>query len=216
MRGSFEGEEGRISSSVSNSEFDQGQEVVESDSDSSLKVISECGFMDGPVSEENEDDDEDDDYLFRALNEAGEEDEMETSALRESSEETTDVEGRGPVVFKTEKGVKRAPAMEPIDLEAEIEEQQAVEEVADQCELSVQPKVYKAVKDYKCPICFEPPENASIASCGHIFCVSCLFQMVNHSRNQKKSGVCALCRKEIQFRQVKIVILRKKRVKKGS
>lgn len=167
---------------------------VDSDSDSSVKVISEHGTgIDPRIGADCDDDDDDEDYLIQALEDAN-----------NDNDEATGVDSKKPV------------AMEPIDLEAEIEEQQAVEEIIDEPEPETHTKVYKSMKEYKCPICLEPPKNASIAPCGHIFCLDCLFQMVNHSRGQRKTGLCALCRKEIQFRQVKIVILRKKRVRKGS
>lgn len=183
------------------SEVEQDQEEIDSQSDSSVRVISERGRV-------IEDDDDDYDYLIEALNEAKEDE------PKHSSEETTDVESKGSTSLKP-KSLLGQSEMEPIDLEAEVEEQQAVEEITDEPEPSSVTKVYKAARDYQCPICLEPPENACIAPCGHIFCVTCLFRMVNNSKGQRKIGLCALCRKEIQFRQVKVVILRKKRVKKG-
>ncbi|QLL31582.1 hypothetical protein HG536_0B04460 [Torulaspora globosa] len=193
------------------SQVEEDQDEIDSQSDGSVRVISERGRVVGDVGE---DDDDDYDYLMQALNEAKEEQEVGDS--KRSSEETTDVESKGSSALKPRTMGGQSSEMEPIDLEAEIEEQQAVEEITDEPEPSSATKVYKAVRDYQCPICLEPPENASIAPCGHIFCVACLFRMVNNSRGQRKTGLCALCRKEIQFRQVKIVILRKKRVRKGS
>ena len=78
------------------------------------------------------------------------------------------------------------------------------------------PVQFKAARDYRCPICFDPPDTALITPCGHIFCCDCLFQMVNSSRTQRRSGHCALCRKDVPLRNVRMVILRKKRVKKET
>ena len=78
------------------------------------------------------------------------------------------------------------------------------------------PVQFKAARDYRCPICFDPPDTALITPCGHIFCCDCLFQMVNSSRTQRHSGHCALCRKDVPLRSVRMVILRKKRVKKET
>ncbi|QLQ79095.1 hypothetical protein HG537_0B04430 [Torulaspora globosa] len=189
--------------SEEDSEISTEEQEVDSQSDTSVEVISERGRVGHDIDEDDEDDYR---YLMEPLNEAKEE---EVGELKNSSEETTDVEIRP-------RNVTGLSEMEPIDLEAEIEEQQAVEEILDEPEISRVGKIYKPVRDYQCPICFEPPENACIAPCGHIFCVSCLFRMVNNSKAQRKIGLCALCRKEVQFRQVKIVILRKKRVHKAS
>ncbi|EDO18038.1 hypothetical protein Kpol_1045p24 [Vanderwaltozyma polyspora DSM 70294] len=123
---------------------------------------------------------------------------------------------------------------ETIDLESEIREQQVVEvpeevllqdidenEIDDSGETleyrkkrRLSPPEIKPATDYRCPICFDPPETAMIAPCGHIYCNRCLFPMVNSSRVGKKQGVCALCRKGISFRDVRLVILKKKRVKR--
>lgn len=79
---------------------------------------------------------------------------------------------------------------------------------------SKEPVTYKRVLDYKCPICFDPPEAALMTQCGHVFCTVCLFQMVTSSRGYKRNGQCALCRKDVKLKDVVLIILRKKRVRK--
>lgn len=104
-----------------------------------------------------------------------------------------------------------------IDLDAE--EQQVIEildDEEDDLELKKSkkpPESYKPIREYKCPICFESPENALMTQCGHVFCCDCLFQMVNNSnpsRNLQNSylGLCALCRSKVDLRTV--VLLRMK------
>lgn len=105
---------------------------------------------------------------------------------------------------------------ETIDLEDEAAEQQVVDvpAVENDEEAPPKPAVNKAVRAYQCPICFDPPDTAVMTPCGHIFCVACLFQMVNSSRSHRKSGNCALCRSEVKLRDIRLVVLRKKRVRK--
>ena len=103
-----------------------------------------------------------------------------------------------------------------IDLEAA--EQQVVEIPDEELEKDVERKAsdeFKAARDYKCPICFDPPTTALITQCGHVFCCECLFHMVNSSRASRGSGYCAMCRSNVTFRDVRLVVLRKKRVKKA-
>lgn len=115
--------------------------------------------------------------------------------------------------------------VETIDLE-EMEEQQVlaipdIENVTDNTTIidtnskqSINES--KPAKDYKCPLCFDSPDPAMITTCGHIFCNACLFQMVNSSKaNNKFEGNCALCRNKVRIRDVRMIILRKKRVPKG-
>ncbi|SCW00093.1 LAFE_0B09296g1_1 [Lachancea fermentati] len=107
------------------------------------------------------------------------------------------------------------------DSDAEARLQQVVEisdeEPADELqEKIVRPSEHKRASDYKCPICFDPPEAALVTPCGHVFCTECLFQMVNSSRGYRRAGHCALCRKEVKFKDVRMIIMRKKRVLKNS
>ncbi|CCF60552.1 hypothetical protein KAFR_0K01980 [Kazachstania africana CBS 2517] len=106
----------------------------------------------------------------------------------------------------------------PIDLDAEAAEQQVIEipdeEVMSNKESSETPIMYKAARDYRCPICFDPPEVAMMTPCGHVFCCDCLFQMVNSSRTYRKLGHCALCRKDVRLHDIRMLILKKKRIKK--
>ncbi|AAS54202.1 AGL289Cp [Eremothecium gossypii ATCC 10895] len=109
-----------------------------------------------------------------------------------------------------------------VDVEAEARLQQVVEipdeEVGEeQTRLGGdRPVECKKAMDYKCPICFDPPEAALMTPCGHIYCTVCLFQMVNSSRGYRRNGQCALCRKDVKLKEVGLVVLRKKRVRKQS
>ncbi|CCK69448.1 SUMO-targeted ubiquitin ligase complex subunit SLX8 KNAG_0C03410 [Huiozyma naganishii CBS 8797] len=76
------------------------------------------------------------------------------------------------------------------------------------------PQSYKPLREYKCPICFDPPDVAMAAPCGHVFCCECLFNMVNNSRNRGNFGLCALCRSKVDFKRCKMIIVRKNKVSK--
>ncbi|CUS21520.1 LAQU0S03e04456g1_1 [Lachancea quebecensis] len=91
--------------------------------------------------------------------------------------------------------------------------QQVVEISDDEAPRSPRPE-HKRALDYRCPICFDPPEAALVTPCGHVFCTECLFQMVNSSRGQRSAGHCALCRRDVRFKDVRLVIMRKKRIRK--
>ncbi|SMN18236.1 similar to Saccharomyces cerevisiae YER116C SLX8 Subunit of the Slx5-Slx8 SUMO-targeted ubiquitin ligase (STUbL) complex [Maudiozyma saulgeensis] len=106
----------------------------------------------------------------------------------------------------------------PTLIDDEATEQQVVEISDEELEKEIESKAaskYKAARDYQCPICFDPPDTALITRCGHVFCCDCLFHMVNSSRTNRSSGHCALCRSNVKFNDVKLVIMRKKRVKKS-
>ncbi|CAI4060532.1 SUMO-targeted ubiquitin ligase complex subunit SLX8 SKDI_05G2100 [Saccharomyces kudriavzevii IFO 1802] len=103
-----------------------------------------------------------------------------------------------------------------IDLDAE---EQQVLEISDedfQEDTKETTREYGAAKDYRCPICFDPPETALMTLCGHVFCCSCLFQMVNSSRTCRQFGHCALCRSKVYLKDVRLMILRKKQTKKKT
>ncbi|KAL3235017.1 E3 ubiquitin-protein ligase complex SLX5-SLX8 subunit SLX8 [Nakaseomyces bracarensis] len=104
---------------------------------------------------------------------------------------------------------RRNTDLTPETINLEAEEQQVVE-IPDEDEESKR-REYKRVRDYKCPICFEPPEVSMMTPCGHVYCCECLFQMVNNSRTPRKAGVCALCRKSVNLKNIKMMILRKKK-----
>ncbi|CCE65204.1 hypothetical protein TPHA_0K00700 [Tetrapisispora phaffii CBS 4417] len=77
-------------------------------------------------------------------------------------------------------------------------------------------KEHKPVRDYKCPICMDPPTAAVITNCGHIFCNDCLFPMINSSKkNARSDGICALCRCNVKCKDLRLVILKKKIVPKS-
>lgn len=111
-----------------------------------------------------------------------------------------------------------------IDLDKEEQLQQVVEildDEDDERELTKSqkpPETYKPIKEYLCPICFEPPDIAMVTTCGHVFCCDCLFQMVNNSNPSRNpnntsnamSGLCALCRSKVDLRHVVMMKLRKK------
>ena len=101
-----------------------------------------------------------------------------------------------------------------IDLDAEEQQVLQISDDDFQEETKEAPKEYGAAKDYRCPICFEPPETALMTLCGHVFCCPCLFQMVNSSRTCRQFGHCALCRSKVYLKDVRLIILRKKQVKK--
>lgn len=102
-----------------------------------------------------------------------------------------------------------------IDLEAS--QQQVVDISDEELEKDMENRPsseFKAATEYQCPICFEPPETALITACGHVFCCDCLFHMVNSSRTNRASGHCALCRSTVKFKELRLVIMRKKRITK--
>lgn len=207
--------EGETNESSGNSDY----------SDASIEVVGQRETSIG-------DDDDDDLDLLQALDETRDELELQRPPLlamggnnddHGESEASTELTTRGETQV-TEGEAETDPQLEiiaeptfnePIDLEEEAMEQQVVEIPAEEAEEPVEaPTIHKAVRDYRCPICFEPPETAVMTPCGHIFCVACLFQMVNSSRGYRKNGHCALCRSEVKFRDIRMVVLRKRRVSK--
>lgn len=106
-----------------------------------------------------------------------------------------------------------------------VDEEQQVVEILDDEEDDLElkkskkpPESYKPVKDYKCPICFEPPEMAMMTQCGHVFCCDCLFQMVNNSNPNRNlhnvnMGLCALCRSKVDLRSVVLIRMKKGKIK---
>lgn len=187
-----------------------GQDVM--DSDGSIEVVDVRRREADCSDEDDNGDDDDDDFILRALNDTDAESDggAEVECRDASSGDSTDANVIESVP-SDEEDVEQAGFLEMIDLEAEVLEEQAVDTVN---ERSVSPTAQKAVRDYLCPICFDPPENSVITPCGHTFCASCLFQMVNSSRTPRKSGQCALCRHDVGLRDIKMVILKKKRVRK--
>lgn len=175
-----------------------------SESDGSIQVLGISRRT--PEDEENYDDNDDDyECILRALNENEDQNGANRESRDRSSEASTNVNLVEAISSDDESG-KESESVEAIDLETELLSQKR--------ENGGTP--HKAVRDYRCPICFDPPENATITRCGHTFCASCLFQMVNSSRTSRKSGQCALCRKDVKLQQVKMVVLKKKRVLKKT
>lgn len=116
-----------------------------------------------------------------------------------------------------------SPNNQIVDLESEALLQQVIEiqDDEDEDETNIKttiqdnkPVKYKSAAQYICPICFDPPYAALVTLCGHVFCTECLFHMINSSRSYKKCGQCALCRKDIKLKDVRMVILKMKRVLK--
>lgn len=192
------------------------------DSDGSIEVIME----DRASSSDNE-------SLLRALSDQVEEDgDSENASLNDSDindtaneiTESNQVTTNHSVINLTTENVdtmSSSPAeeirtMSPIDLE---DEEQVIEIPADDVNITQNmknPDEYKAAKDYKCPICFEPPEVALVTPCGHVFCCSCLFQMVNSSRTSRSDGHCALCRHGVKLRDTRLIKMRKLRIRKEN
>ncbi|KAG0673338.1 hypothetical protein C6P43_001408 [Kluyveromyces marxianus] len=82
---------------------------------------------------------------------------------------------------------------------------------------SEMPLETKKAADYVCPICMEPPEAALVTKCGHIFCTTCLYGMINSSKgNGRKNGLCALCRENVRPQELRLVIMRKQRIRKPN
>lgn len=116
--------------------------------------------------------------------------------------------------------------VEPIDLEREERVVEIIDDDEDEKELNKvrkSPDSYKPIKDYKCPICFDSPEVATVTLCGHVFCCHCLFQMVNSSNinnsrnitgNSSTTGLCALCRAKVNLKTIKLIKLKKATITK--
>ncbi|CUM62634.1 uncharacterized protein PRCAT00000188001 [Priceomyces carsonii] len=72
----------------------------------------------------------------------------------------------------------------------------------------------KQLTDVQCPICLDQVDIATVASCGHIFCLECIQQSIasSHARGQVKGrrgiGLCPLCRKRVSFKDT--IVLRLK------
>ncbi|KAI5953126.1 hypothetical protein KGF54_002497 [Candida jiufengensis] len=77
------------------------------------------------------------------------------------------------------------------------------------------PKVTKKLSESQCPICFDDIDNATVTSCGHIFCLNCIEQSISSSHARGNSsiprgkGLCPLCRKMVSFKETIVLKLRK-------
>ncbi|KAL4930848.1 uncharacterized protein BDV17DRAFT_27030 [Aspergillus undulatus] len=57
---------------------------------------------------------------------------------------------------------------------------------------------------YKCPVCMEPPVDATTTVCGHLFCHKCIIDTLKFSEEQRTDqtgkalrGTCPVCRKPL-------------------
>lgn len=72
----------------------------------------------------------------------------------------------------------------------------------------------KSLANLRCPICFDELDKATVACCGHVFCLECILQSLASStaRGQTKGakgvGLCPLCRKKVNLKDT--VVLRMK------
>lgn len=108
-------------------------------------------------------------------------------------------------------------AIKVITEEEQIKAQQVIEIEDEESskEISETPVEFKKASDYVCPICMEPPVAALMTNCGHVFCTPCLYGMVNSSKGHgRRNGLCALCRKNVKLQDVRMIIMKKKRVRK--
>lgn len=84
-------------------------------------------------------------------------------------------------------------------------------------DMSETPLETKKAADYVCPICMEPPEAALVTKCGHVFCTTCLYGMVNSSKgNGRRNGLCALCRENVKLQDLRLIVMRKNRIRKPN
>lgn len=73
------------------------------------------------------------------------------------------------------------------------------------------PKIVKRLNDVECPICFDQVDNATVTSCGHIFCLDCIQQSISSSsargqtRGKKGVGLCPLCREKVIFKNTTLL-----------
>ncbi|CEP60237.1 SUMO-targeted ubiquitin ligase complex subunit SLX8 LALA0_S01e06128g [Lachancea lanzarotensis] len=93
---------------------------------------------------------------------------------------------------------------------------QTAVEIPDEEPISREHHGFRRARDYKCPICFDTPEVALYTPCGHIFCIECIFEMINSVKANRRVGQCALCRRDVSLGKIKLLKLRKKRVPKDS
>ncbi|KAL9106137.1 MAG: hypothetical protein Q9227_008785 [Pyrenula ochraceoflavens] len=60
-----------------------------------------------------------------------------------------------------------------------------------------------SLKEYKCPVCMDVPENATVTICGHLFCHKCINDTLRFGEEQhrydtnKPRGNCPVCRKPL-------------------
>lgn len=72
-------------------------------------------------------------------------------------------------------------------------------------------KIVKKLNDVECPICFDEVTNATVTSCGHIFCLDCIQQSISSSsargqtRGKRGVGLCPLCRKRVNFKDTTVL-----------
>ncbi|CAI5758472.1 unnamed protein product [Candida verbasci] len=83
-------------------------------------------------------------------------------------------------------------------------------------------KVVKKLSDSQCPICFDEITNATITSCGHLFCLECIEQSISNSsargqirsnnNNSRGKGLCPLCRKQVSFKDTILLKMKKSNI----
>ena len=84
---------------------------------------------------------------------------------------------------------------------------------------SQQSNTRKSLANMRCPICFDELDKATVACCGHIFCLECILQSLASStaRGQTKGtkgvGLCPLCRKKVNLKDTVVLRLKNSSLK---
>ncbi|KAG5361524.1 E3 ubiquitin-protein ligase complex SLX5-SLX8 subunit SLX8 [Yarrowia sp. C11] len=59
------------------------------------------------------------------------------------------------------------------------------------------------LREMKCPICLESPDQLCVTECGHLYCGDCVFQALSSGvRASEATGECSICRKAVAYSKV--------------
>ncbi|KAG5358108.1 E3 ubiquitin-protein ligase complex SLX5-SLX8 subunit SLX8 [Yarrowia sp. B02] len=65
------------------------------------------------------------------------------------------------------------------------------------------------LRDYKCPICLEHPDQLCVTECGHLYCEDCIFKALSSGvRASERIGECSICRKPVMYKNVVFLEMR--------
>lgn len=64
-------------------------------------------------------------------------------------------------------------------------------------------KAKKGLSSFKCPVCYDEPQNAVVVTCGHMYCSDCVTKALSvGSRATRSKGICCVCRKPVKFSSI--------------
>ena len=127
-----------------------------------------------------------------------------TRARKRSADDTSAAASRAPK--RTRRPSEADPKVEELDLTNEapsaeeelLQSQQRATIAAQQAALESSKPL--RIGQRQCIICMEPYTNATVTSCGHIYCHECLTQalLAGEKNNDRAVSNCPVCRKQVK------------------